>query len=551
MNKCSMRRSCYGTATAFRLMILLALLTTGYVIFLARFQNCTSYYSFISSYKAKMSRISMSHIRAITTPRLPEDNLKINLSSGIKFVNISQAFPYTSNNLPYPKIPSAKETGSSLIWNNVCMDFTSEYPIILWPNHRVLSTHLHPKSYDIQKRFVAHSDNIYPDITDEYVQANAWKEVVRSPLSPHHLQGHLNSLPVKPTKYSGFYTVPGRTLLINVIRGSVNAWHSTADGAFPALLTIQDLIEKELNFTSENLGKGNKYIPFERFQLNSIDSFFLSPTGYENRNNHQTPQNYFLGTYNKTNIWKYVGPTLRAIISTINLSKVKALVYDANSFSNDNTMICFDELIYRADIYDMSTPRLKTETVHYWRHHLNHLLQLPHAIPRARSFPGTLENPFRITVFGREDTWKRRWLNVDDFLFRIDYHAPKNHLDVKRYKSFGNLSLYQQVVIHSQTDLLIEIHGAGLTSIMWLPFQAIIVQIAAVFPGDYFGLMNRILNLTQVPVRGYGLNPPDKYTGRCQLDHSIPLHRCLVIPPGDIFDALSAAVNISLAAESE
>lgn len=494
--------------------------------------------------------MSMAEIRKLTSSRMPKNRDDINLLSGIEFISISKSHPYAHGNFPSPQLPSAKLKGSTYYWENVCMDFNSAYPVILWPNDKVLATHLHPELYEIGQRFVDESENIYPRVTESYLMTKNLKTIIRRPLESSRSQRFLNNPSSMLQNFTGFYTIPGRTLLINVRRESNNVWHATADGALPTLLTIQNLIEQDLNCSSEMIGENDQYIPFENFKLSSIDFFFITPTSYGNGNNHQSPENYFLGNSKKQNVWSYVGPMLRAMISMINLSKVKALVYDANEFPNNGTMICFEELIYRAGMYNIATPKLKTQTVHYLRYHLNQLFHLPIPIPQSRAFPGTAEKPFRITIFGREDTWKRRWLNIDDFLYRINYFSRNTYLDIQRYTSFANLSLYQQVVIHSQTDLLIEVHGAALTSIMWMPVSSIVVQISGTGQPAYFHLMNRILNLTQIPVVGYTLDPLHTYDGKCRIDRNIPLHRCLVVPPRDIFDALSKNLGIELDIES-
>jgi protein O-GlcNAc transferase len=106
--------------------------------------------------------------------------------------------------------------------------------------------------------------------------------------------------------------------------------------------------------------------------------------------------------------------------------------------------------------------------------------------------------PLVMTIVDR--TKKRRLLHQDDYLAALTKKHPSVEIQVV---DFGHLTLAEQIRTAHHSDILVGVHGAGLTHGMWLPESSAIVE---VLPPDldHWGFSNMAKFLGHRHFRGKG-----------------------------------------------
>jgi hypothetical protein len=72
----------------------------------------------------------------------------------------------------------------------------------------------------------------------------------------------------------------------------------------------------------------------------------------------------------------------------------------------------------------------------------------------------------------------RKWLNMNDVLSKCNEHFRSDKIvcvEINLENEYSNPMT--QVIMHAVLDMLIGVHGSGLTKAMWMPKQAIIVEL--------------------------------------------------------------------------
>lgn len=91
---------------------------------------------------------------------------------------------------------------------------------------------------------------------------------------------------------------------------------------------------------------------------------------------------------------------------------------------------------------------------------------------RAEDSPKQPDDPLVVTFIDR--TTKRRLVNQAELLDALHLHHPDIQLNVV---DFAQLSFTEQLAIDRSTDILVGVHGAGLTHGMFLPRDSVLVEI--------------------------------------------------------------------------
>ena len=123
------------------------------------------------------------------------------------------------------------------------------------------------------------------------------------------------------------------------------------------------------------------------------------------------------------------------------------------------------------------------ERVGEWRAEERNRREAGWAESSSPPLPPPLIPAYRVSLFNRHDTVKRRWVNDDELVPLIH---PRHSL--RRFHSFSNLSAQQQAALHSETDVLIEAHGANSVNVLFLPPNATALMLAFVDKFDYQGV---------------------------------------------------------------
>jgi protein O-GlcNAc transferase len=112
--------------------------------------------------------------------------------------------------------------------------------------------------------------------------------------------------------------------------------------------------------------------------------------------------------------------------------------------------------------------------------------------------PSRGTRPLVMTIVDR--TKKRRLLHQDDYLAALTKNHPSVDIQVV---DFGHLALAEQIRVAHHSDIIVGVHGAGLTHGMWLPSSSAIVE---VLPPDldHWGFSNMAKFLGHRHFRGKG-----------------------------------------------
>lgn len=73
---------------------------------------------------------------------------------------------------------------------------------------------------------------------------------------------------------------------------------------------------------------------------------------------------------------------------------------------------------------------------------------------------------------------RRKWLNIDDVLSKCNEHFRSDKIvcvEINLENEYSNPMT--QVIMHAVLDMLIGVHGAGLTEAMWMPNNALVVEL--------------------------------------------------------------------------
>lgn len=102
---------------------------------------------------------------------------------------------------------------------------------------------------------------------------------------------------------------------------------------------------------------------------------------------------------------------------------------------------------------------------------------------RAANEP--LNRPLRVTIYSRQDSERRRILNIDEITKALSpYHI------VRHTPNFGRRPPAEQLALYANTDLLITPHGAHMTFTFLMPKNSIIVECFAQQEGIFSWTVN-------------------------------------------------------------
>jgi hypothetical protein len=89
---------------------------------------------------------------------------------------------------------------------------------------------------------------------------------------------------------------------------------------------------------------------------------------------------------------------------------------------------------------------------------------------------------------------RRRWLNMDDVLSKCNDHFRRDKIvcvEINLENEYSNPMT--QVIMHAVLDMLIGVHGAGLTEAIWMPKHAIVVELLPwIHPWTKYGSWARV-----------------------------------------------------------
>lgn len=111
--------------------------------------------------------------------------------------------------------------------------------------------------------------------------------------------------------------------------------------------------------------------------------------------------------------------------------------------------------------------------IHAFARHVTHRLGVHQLLELQQT---ENERPIRVTFISRSTDY-RRVLNEGELIQRLNEKAPSPMNLRVRIVDYGNIPFEQQLQITLNTDILIGMHGAGLTHLLFLPDWAVVFEL--------------------------------------------------------------------------
>ena len=185
--------------------------------------------------------------------------------------------------------------------------------------------------------------------------------------------------------------------------------------------------------------------------------------------------------------WKPINQLLARIAVEGVKDRVRVLRQDCSA-GGRQVGVCFERLLLNdpSDQYlDRGPGDASFESFRRYRALILRSLGLqPPPFPASAAGSATAA-PLRVTIYSRQDSARRRILNVDAIVAAL---AP--HHIVRHVPDFGSRPAHEQLALYAHTDVLIAPHGAHMTYAFLLPEHAVVVEAFAHDEGRFSWTVN-------------------------------------------------------------